>query len=220
MLVLGVLCIPAAFVALEKIGFSFGATGIASILAGIGFIKNKNTEDQNTETSSKSKTKGIGIALLVLGVLCFLASIAFENAAGTISILAGIGFIKNKKTEAQNTKTSSKSKTKVIGVALLVLGALCVSAAFVAYGDIGLSFGATGIAAIIAGIGFIKNKNTEDQNAETSSKSKTKGFGIALLVLGVLCIPAAFVALGDLGLSFGATVIASILAGIGFIKNK
>ncbi len=61
--------------------------------------------------------------------------------------------------------------------------------------------------------------DTEDQNTK-NSKSNTKGIGIALLVLGALCILASFVAFGDIGLSFGATGIASILAGIGFIKSK
>lgn len=57
-----------------------------------------------------------------------------------------------------NNDTSSKKNNPVIGVLLLVLGALCIVASFIGYGDIGLSFGATGIVSILSGIGFFKGK--------------------------------------------------------------
>lgn len=61
-------------------------------------------------------------------------------------------------TEEQNNNSSKKSVAKWIPTALFVLGALCILASFVAFGDIGLSFGAIGLVSIVSGIGFLKIK--------------------------------------------------------------
>ena len=51
---------------------------------------------------------------------------------------------------------------KFIGIALIVVGVLALVASTIGFGDIGLSFGVTGVVAILCGIGFLKvNKRVE-----------------------------------------------------------
>lgn len=45
---------------------------------------------------------------------------------------------------------------KVIGILLILVGLLALVASTIGFGDIGLSFGASGVVAILSGIGFLK----------------------------------------------------------------
>jgi len=45
---------------------------------------------------------------------------------------------------------------KIIGILLVVIGVLCLVASTIGFGDIGLSFAATGLVAILSGFDFLK----------------------------------------------------------------
>lgn len=45
---------------------------------------------------------------------------------------------------------------RIIGILLIAIGVLCLVASTIGFGDIGLSFAATGIVAILSGFGFLK----------------------------------------------------------------
>lgn len=58
---------------------------------------------------------------------------------------------------SNETQETKKNPAKTIGILLILAGVLSLGASTIAFGDIGLSFGATGVVAILSGIGFLKS---------------------------------------------------------------
>ncbi len=180
-----------------------GVVGVISILFGAGlFTKRFNT--------------GIGIALFVLSALFTLALSAGSGefvgvsfyATAIFALLSGGGFIAKK-----------FNRERGIGIASLVLGALCIlfaPVAFAVYEDFGVLFFTIGIASILSGV------------ATLTQKFKI-GFGVVLLVLGAFCITVAAAIAGERNAEKITFVIASalvtigipsILSGVGIIFQK
>lgn len=56
---------------------------------------------------------------------------------------------------------------KIIGILLIILGAIGIVCSFVAFGDIGIACGIAGLAALLSGIGFmITSKKISDLEDE------------------------------------------------------